>query len=83
MFGFTVWLVIGGIVGWIASVLTRTDEQQNILATIIVGIVGAYLGGALLAPMMRAAPPVTHVIAFFGAIVAVGVHALLRRAGRR
>ena len=83
MFGFTVWLVIGGIVGWIASVIATTDQQQRILANIIVGVSGAYIGGALLAPVAQAASPVSHIIAFGCAIFAVGVFALIRRSKQR
>ncbi len=43
-----VWLVIGGLVGWVASMLMNTDGQQGILMNVIVGIVGAVLGGWLL-----------------------------------
>jgi uncharacterized membrane protein YeaQ/YmgE (transglycosylase-associated protein family) len=42
-----IWLVIGGIVGWIASMLMRRDAQQGILLNIIVGIVGAFIGGLI------------------------------------
>jgi uncharacterized membrane protein YeaQ/YmgE (transglycosylase-associated protein family) len=45
------WLVVGGLVGWVASLLMKTDGQQGILLNIVVGIVGAFLGGWLLAPM--------------------------------
>ena len=40
-----------GIVGWLASLVMRTDGQQGILLNVVVGIVGAFLGGFLLAPM--------------------------------
>lgn len=83
MFGFTVWLVIGGIVGWIASVITRTDNQQEILGNIIVGVVGAYVGSALIVPMVRATPPVTHFIALLAAVAAVGAYGLVKRARLR
>lgn len=43
--GFIVWIVFGGLVGWIASLIMRTDAQQGILLNIIVGIVGAVIGG--------------------------------------
>lgn len=39
------WLIFGGLVGWIASKIMGTDAQQGILLNIIVGIVGAYIGG--------------------------------------
>jgi uncharacterized membrane protein YeaQ/YmgE (transglycosylase-associated protein family) len=47
-----VWLVIGGLIGWIASVVMRTDGQQGILLNVVVGVVGAILGGYLLSPLV-------------------------------
>jgi uncharacterized membrane protein YeaQ/YmgE (transglycosylase-associated protein family) len=46
-----IWLVVGGIIGWIASLMMGTDAQQGILLNIIVGIVGAFLAGLLLTPL--------------------------------
>ena len=45
--GLIAWLIFGGLVGWIASMIMGTDAQQGILMNIIVGIVGALLGGFL------------------------------------
>jgi uncharacterized membrane protein YeaQ/YmgE (transglycosylase-associated protein family) len=45
-------IIIGGILGWLASLIMRTDAQQGVLLNIIVGIIGAVLGGLLLAPML-------------------------------
>ncbi|MEV0248399.1 GlsB/YeaQ/YmgE family stress response membrane protein [Nocardia sp. NPDC050712] len=42
------WIVIGGLAGWIASKLMRTDAQMGILLNIVVGIVGGLIGGFLL-----------------------------------
>ncbi len=47
MINFIVWLIVGGLIGWLASMVMRTDAQQGILLNIIVGIVGALLGGFL------------------------------------
>ncbi|MBX9400802.1 GlsB/YeaQ/YmgE family stress response membrane protein [Lysobacter sp. BMK333-48F3] len=47
MLGIIIWLVVGGVIGWIASMIMRTDGQQGIFLNIIVGIVGAFLGGWL------------------------------------
>jgi uncharacterized membrane protein YeaQ/YmgE (transglycosylase-associated protein family) len=44
---FIIWLIIGGIVGWLASLIMRTDGQQGLLLNIVVGIVGAFLGGLI------------------------------------
>ena len=48
---FISWIIVGGILGWIASMIMKTNEQQGIILNIIVGIVGAFLGGLLLAPL--------------------------------
>jgi uncharacterized membrane protein YeaQ/YmgE (transglycosylase-associated protein family) len=48
---FIIWLVMGGIMGWLASLVMKTDAQQGIFLNIVVGIVGAFLGGLLLAPL--------------------------------
>lgn len=47
-----VFLIVGGIIGWIASLIMRTDAQQGILLNIVVGIVGSALGGLILAPLL-------------------------------
>ena len=49
---FIIWLVIGGIIGWLASMLMKTDGQQGIFLNVIVGIVGAMLGGWLISPLV-------------------------------
>lgn len=45
--GIIAWIIIGGIAGWIASKVMNTDEQQGIIANIIVGVIGAFIGGWL------------------------------------
>ncbi|WP_133477849.1 GlsB/YeaQ/YmgE family stress response membrane protein [Cognatilysobacter segetis] len=45
--GFIIWLIVGGIIGWVASMIMKTDAQQGALMNIVVGIVGAVLGGWL------------------------------------
>ena len=47
-----VWLVVGGLIGWVASLIMKTDSQQGVLLNIVVGIVGALLGGWLISPMV-------------------------------
>ncbi|MBK8445752.1 MAG: GlsB/YeaQ/YmgE family stress response membrane protein [Micropruina sp.] len=46
--GFLGWIILGGIAGWIASKIMKTDPQMGIIANIVVGVVGALLGGFLL-----------------------------------
>jgi len=45
MMGIIIWLIVGGIIGWLASMIMKTDGQQGIFLNIIVGIIGAFLGG--------------------------------------
>ena len=45
MINFIIWLIVGGIIGWLASIVMKCDAQQGIFLNIIVGIVGAFLGG--------------------------------------
>ena len=47
-----IWLIMGGVIGWLASVVMRT--QEGLLLNIIVGIVGALLGGWLISPLIGA-----------------------------
>ena len=47
-----VWLVVGGVIGWIASLVMKTDGQQGIVLNIVVGIVGAVLAGYVIAPLV-------------------------------
>ena len=49
---FIIWLVVGGIIGWIASLLMKTVAQQGLFLNIVVGIVGSLLGGWLIAPLI-------------------------------
>jgi uncharacterized membrane protein YeaQ/YmgE (transglycosylase-associated protein family) len=44
-------LIVGGLIGWIASIVMRTNGQQGIILNVVVGIVGALLAGFLLAPL--------------------------------
>jgi uncharacterized membrane protein YeaQ/YmgE (transglycosylase-associated protein family) len=52
MINFLVWLIVGGIIGWLASMVMHTNAQQGIVLNIIVGIVGAFVAGYLLTPLL-------------------------------
>lgn len=49
---FILWLVVGGLLGWVASKIMRTDAQQGIFLNIVVGIIGALLGGFFITPLI-------------------------------
>ena len=52
---FLIWIVVGGLIGWVASMVMKTDAQQGLFLNLIVGIVGAFLGRIIdLTPGWRA-----------------------------
>jgi uncharacterized membrane protein YeaQ/YmgE (transglycosylase-associated protein family) len=83
--GFLIWLIIGGIVGWLASMIMRTDGQQGILLNIVVGIVGAFIGGWLISPMLGTGTINdgfsigSVVVSLIGAIILLAIVNLFRR----
>ena len=89
---FIIWLIVGGIVGWLASIVMRTNGQQGLLLNIVVGIVGAFVAGLFLTPLLGIAtinqnnfslPGV--LVSVVGAIILLAVINLFsgRRFGRR
>ena len=83
-------IIVGGIIGWLASLVMRTDGQQGLLLNIVVGIVGAVLGGFLISPVLGARPITDGafslealVVSFLGAVVLLAVINLLRRGSVR
>ena len=86
MIGFIVWLIIGGIVGWLASMVMRTDGQQGILLNIVVGIVGAFLAGLVFSGGNINSNPldITNIlVSLVGAVVLLGIVNLIRRGSVR
>ena len=49
---FIIWLVVGGVIGWLASIVMKTDGQQGMFLNVVVGIVGAMLGGWFISPLV-------------------------------
>lgn len=47
IWGIITWIVIGGLAGWVASMITKTDAQQGVIGNIVAGIIGAFVGGFL------------------------------------
>jgi len=56
--GILLWLIIGGVIGWLASIVMKRDGSQGILLNVVVGIIGAMLGGWLLGPMLARLPSI-------------------------
>ena len=53
MINFLVWIIVGAVIGWLASIIMRTNNRQGLIADILVGIVGAFVGGYLLSPLFN------------------------------
>lgn len=87
---FIVVIIVGGILGWLASKVMNTDAQQGIFLNIVVGIVGALLAGLLLSPLLGI-PAITSgsfsigalAISFVGAIILLGIVNYFRRGSLR
>jgi uncharacterized membrane protein YeaQ/YmgE (transglycosylase-associated protein family) len=87
--GFVIWLIVGGIVGWLASLVMRTDGQQGIFLNIVVGIVGALLAGWLISPLVgvgtinQVISIGSIVVSLIGAIILLAIVNLFRRGSAR
>jgi len=68
-------IIIGGVIGWLASILMKTNGQMGILANVIVGIVGSYLGGAIAGELgVRAhTAPASWIVAVLGAALLIAI----------
>lgn len=90
MFNLIILLVVGGILGWLASIVMRTDAQQGIFLNVVVGIVGAMLGGFLLAPLIGGGSIIHQginagslIVSFLGAVILLAIVNLVRRGSVR
>jgi uncharacterized membrane protein YeaQ/YmgE (transglycosylase-associated protein family) len=85
--GFILWLVVGGIVGWLASLIMRTDGQQGIILNIVVGIIGAVIAGLIFGGgnINNSNPlDLTNILwSLLGAVVLLAVVNLVRRGSVR
>lgn len=86
MINFIVWIIVGGILGWLASLVMRTDAQQGPLLNIIVGIIGAFLAGLVLSPLFGISTINQNnfsieslLVSLLGAVILLGVVNLFRR----
>ncbi len=84
--GLIIWLIIGGVIGWLASIIMRTDAQQGILMNIVVGIVGAFIGGMIFSggSINNSGLSLTSfIVSLVGAIVLLAIVNLIRRGSMR
>jgi len=67
-----IWLVVGGVIGWLASLVMKTDAQQGMFLNVVVGIVGALIGGWLLSPLLGAGTVNQGDFSILGLLVSLG-----------
>lgn len=79
------WLIVGGIVGWVASLVVKTSGPQGVLLNIVVGIIGAFIGGWIISPLfgiksMNAGISLSSIfVALAGAIILLTLINMLRK----
>jgi len=83
--GIIIWLIVGGVCGWLASLIMRTDAQQGIVLNIVVGIVGAAIAGLLLGKgnINQGYSIETFLWSLIGAVILLAVVNLIRRGSVR
>ena len=83
-------LIVGGVIGWLASIVMKTNGQQGIVLNVIVGIVGAMLGGWFISPLIGVGTinqdnfslPAL-LVSFLGAAILLAIVNLVRRGSAR
>jgi uncharacterized membrane protein YeaQ/YmgE (transglycosylase-associated protein family) len=87
---FVIWLVVGSIIGWIASMIMRTNAQQGMILNVVVGIVGSMLGGWLISPLVGAGTINQNdfslgglFVSLVGAVILLAIVNLVRRGKAR
>lgn len=87
---FIIWLIVGGLIGWVASMVMGTNRQQGILLNVIVGIVGAFIAGLVLTPLFGIATINQNdfslpamLVSLLGAVILLAVVSLFRRSSMR
>lgn len=87
---FIIWLIVGGLIGWLASIFMKTNDQQGIFLNVVVGIVGAMLAGWFLSPLVGTGTINQNnfslpalLVSFAGAAVLLAITNLFRRGALR
>lgn len=83
-------LIVGGIIGWLASLVMGTDEKQGIFLNVVVGVVGALIAGLLVTPLIGGAPITSGAFgirslfaSFLGSVILLGIVNLISRGAVR
>lgn len=84
--GIIMWLVVGCVIGWLASVIMRTDGQQGIILNIVVGIIGAFIGGLIFARGDINNAPLTittFLVSLAGSVILLAIVNMVRQGSLR
>lgn len=87
---FILWLILGGVIGWLASIVMKTNDQQGVFLNVVVGLIGAVLGGWLISPLVGVGTInqndfslAAMFVSFIGAAILLAIVNLLRRGTAR
>jgi len=90
MLNFIIWIIVGAVIGWLASMIMNTNGSQGTIIDIVVGIVGAFIAGLVLSPLLGigtindgnfSLPAL--LVSLLGAVILLAVVKLFRRGGTR
>lgn len=86
MVNYVVWVIVGGIIGWIASIIMKTNRGQGTIGNILVGIIGSFLAGIVLTPLLGVGTINQNdfslpslLVSLFGAVILLGIVSLFKR----
>lgn len=85
--GIIIWIIMGGVVGWLASIIMGTSGQQGIILNVVVGIVGALIGGWLIGPLLGTGSinagitVMSFIVSLLGAVLLLAIVIAIQRGG--
>ena len=87
---FIIWLIVGGLIGWLSSIVMKTNGQQGMFLNVVVGIVGAMLGGWIISPLVGVGTinqdnfsMPALLVSFVGAVILLAIVNFIRRPSTR
>ena len=87
---FIIWLIVGGVIGWLASMLMKTNDQQGMFLNVVVGVIGAMLAGWFISPLVGVGTINQNnfslsamLVSFLGAAVLLAIVNVVRRGSVR
>jgi len=73
-----IWIIFGALVGWIASKIMNTDADQGVIANIVVGVIGAFIGGFVMQSLGGSGVTGFNLssllVALLGSVILLGVY---------